>query len=487
MIIIKNRNRVIKLFIINYRLIFLIIILLFATSILRLYSLEKPDTIEDEHSYIVDAQRLLNKDPYTSIRHHTFRHPDCCQGHPFLAQIFSVIIFKIGGVSSITARLPYAIAGILTVFAVLFFNNKFGLSSAYLSALILAIMPFAVRFSRLVHLDAISALWYTLSALMVWKYKQNNKLIYLIAIGIFIGLSVSTKLNGIILLFMVSLLLVFVKPNFKNYFSIKQLIITSRNIFCILFPALLIIFLLNDPGAYLDGILQPAPVYSLASIDYWIGAIKSISFWREALFNLLSPPLFIVWIISIIFLLKKGGNWSKFLLIWQGVTLSFFVFHRPGLSGEHGLLPALPPIALSTGYFITSLKLRSITIFLLLSILPFTFWYGMFLKPLPYRPDTYYANRTLRDTFYLDIINRVNELAPVNGNVFLLPQARYPIYALRSDVTWSYYDLNKANVFVVSDAAQISELKGNLSFIESREAVEDGEVLIRYIFVRNNF
>lgn len=262
--------------------------------------------------------------------------------------------------------------------------------------------------------------------------------------------------------------------------------INLKEILFLLLPAVLVALLLNDPGAYLDGIVHPAQSYNLSSLCFWTDVLGSISFWEKALFNLLSPAVFFAWILSLSLLIlgKDYGYFRRFILTWQLVTLSFFIFHREGLSGEHGLIIAIPPILLGVAFMLRKLNTSRWLFFVfMLSILPFTFFYGLFLVPLPYRPATYYANRTVGDTFYLNVIKRVNYLAKPNSNVFLLPQNEYPIFSLRKDLSWNYYEPQKSDVFVVSNPELLPK-NANFSYIESMSGFEDGKVLSRYIFIK---
>ena len=168
-----------------------ILCILFAASILRLWNLDRPDINPDEDHYIQDAVRFSRKDPFISIRYHTFKHPEPSIGHPFLAQITGAGIFKILGYSNFTTRLPQALAGIFTVAVLFLFNRSLGGRVAVMSASILAILPFAVRYNRDAHIDSLFALFTTLTALFIWKFISSRNVIWLLATSIVIGLAIS--------------------------------------------------------------------------------------------------------------------------------------------------------------------------------------------------------------------------------------------------------------------------------------------------------
>ena len=289
----------------------LTIVIIIIASILRLWYLDHPDTIADENGYIDDAYRLLNNDPYISIRHHPFKHPEGSQGHPFLAQILTVGIYKVSGVSNYSSRLPYALSGILTVVVLLLFFKGIPRRTMMLSALFLAISPFAVRFSRLVHLDAISVLWYTLLGATMWNYYLTKNRLYLILGGVSCALAISTKLNGIIILLFALILFILQSKQLTISPIVSYLKLNFYNILFFILPALFVTLLLNDPGAYLDGVIHPAPVYKMTSLDFWRGALYSLPFWAKAMFYLLSPIVLITWITSLYFLFKEKGYFKR--------------------------------------------------------------------------------------------------------------------------------------------------------------------------------
>jgi len=464
-----------------------ILCILFAASILRLWNLDRPDINPDEDHYIQDAVRFSRKDPFISIRYHTFKHPEPSIGHPFLAQITGAGIFKILGYSNFTARLPQALAGIFTVAALFLFSRSLSGRVAVISASILAIFPFAVRYNRDAHLDSIFAFLVALTALFIWRYNFNRNFIWLIAAGIAVGLAISTKLDGIITLFLsfALLSLSYISSGFAGIKNFKELIKAAS---LILIVSSIIAFLLNDPASYLGAIFKPSdPNFKLISAEFWISSAKSYKFWGQVGFYLLSPPVLFIWLASVVYLLIRHDYTSRFLLVWQITLLSLFVFHRPGLSGQYGLLPVTPPIVISMSYFLHQIfKKKSLFIVtvLIIMVLPFTRLYGLYLKSLPYYKGDSIWTRTIGDSFYLDTIKNVNDLAPRNGKVFLLPQSNYPLFSLRSDLSWTYSDIEDSDVFVVSSPELIESVETKIVLIGETSRYQDDENLIRYIFAK---
>ena len=462
--------------------------LLLAASILRLWHLESPDINPDEDHYIQDAVRLSHGDPYISVRYHTFKHGEPSIGHPFLVQVIGANVFKIFGYSNFTARLPQALAGILTVVTLLLFNKNLGGRVAFVGALLLAILPFTVRYSRDAHLDSIFALFLTSVALFIWRYNSSRNWIWLVLSGVFVGFAISTKLDGVIALIL-ALTLIFSSQFNSNSIGKDGLKYFSTITAVILLTSFIIFFLLNDPTSYLGAVVKPAdPNYTLMSAEFWTSAFKGYKFWGQVGFYLLSPAILFVWLFSLVYLIRNNNNTSRFLIIWQLVLLPLIFFHGPGLSGPYGLLPIIPPIMLTLAYLLRHIfkeKLMAITVFLLLLTLPFTSLYGLYIKPLPYHVrDTW--NRTLEDIFYLEIINEVNNITPPNGKVYLLPQTNYPIVHLRSDISWNYSEPEKSDTLVVGSFNSLEKLDIKLSLHRIISKYQDGENLIRYVFYKRN-
>lgn len=462
--------------------IFTVIIL---GGLLRLIWLDRIDFTADEDHYISEAQRWLRKDPYISVRHHPFQHPRPNIGHPFLVQLLSAEIYQGVGFSAWSARLPSVFTGILILIFILLFRGELGGQISVYAGLLFALSPFAVRFNRDAHLDSFLALWTTIAAFCLWFWHTSLKKekLWLITAGIASGFSISTKLNGIIALILSGVLLLVMERRFTNWL---------RLFLYIIIPAGFIFVILNDPMAYFDGIANPAdPSFPLYGFGFWKSALLSLkSFWPGVFFTLLSPAVVVGWLVSFIWMATRRNTAGRFLLCWQGILLLLFVFHRPGVSGEYGLLPVIPALLMSLSYFMIqaykSKKMFSkLALFVLPAmVLPYTIWYGLRFKPVKYYSQNYMMNRRIGDAFFIDMIKTINSFAPKNGKIFFLPQGNYPFFALREDLSWSYYgDLTKFDVIVVEDPRIAGSLSG-LKLFNKVDGRQDGIPLTRFIYVK---
>jgi 4-amino-4-deoxy-L-arabinose transferase-like glycosyltransferase len=471
------------------------VLILTIAAVLRLWLLNKPDVTDDEKHYIIDAQRLANKDPYIALRYHPFRHPEPSIGHPFLYQAEQAVIFKTLGYSVYTSRLPNALSGIAIVAALFLFSKQLGGRVSALAAFLAAVLPMAVRYNRNAQLDSVFALWITLCALSIWKYLTENKKFWLVLSGIFAGMTISTKLNGIYIVPMIFLLLTFVKGEKFNLVLVRRVFIESLWVGA---PACIIAFLLNDPLAYLDGIINPSfEAYSFFSKEFITQRIpflfnpRSIFTFFKANFLLLSPFMLGVSIVAFNFLIFKARNMvSRFLILWIFPFLNLFIIHGFDIEGVYGWVPLISPLVLGVSYFVNNLDRKTaniVVLSVLVFMIPFVFLFGWRMRSLPYKNFPATNNRVITETFYQDVIKKVNEITPKGGRVFFLPQIYYPLYALRTDISWSYYgDLSTFDVYVVESENLLRDAANKIELVENKVSFQDDTLLDRKIYRRIN-
>lgn len=463
-----------------------VILILVAALFLRTWNLEKPDVSPDEYHYISDAHRFLTHDPYMSLRHHPFAHAQPNIGHPFLVQIITVMAFKVLGVSIFTSRLPSALAGVATIAALFLFGRGIKRKMIFYAASILAILPFMVRYNRDAHLDSIFTLWMTLIPVAIFRYHQGKNKVWLIFAGLICGFAFSTKLDGIFALVLAFGLLLFTDK--KISLTRKFLINFWHESVLIFMPFALVVFLLNDPGAYLDGVLHPSDRhFNFLSGDYLtrIGVLPTLI--PKVAGYLISAPLAIVYLVSLAVVLARRDMVARFLLLWQVLMLGTVLVHLPGMSGDWGWMPIIVSVILTVGYVLSRFsKKKSLTIFalLIISLVPNLYMYGLRFKPLPYLPSGPF-NRTINDTYYQTVVSFVNKISPPKGHVYFLPPYGYTVYILRDDLSWSYFgDLAKYNVFVVEDQQSVESVKDKIKLAGVVSRFQDGRQYTAYIYLR---
>lgn len=154
---------------------------------------------------------------------------------------FTDIMYKIFGYTQLASRMAALIFGsfsILTLYLLSreFFNEKISTASAFL----LAIAPFHIKLT-IAEQDVMAMFFVLVGMFLFVKALKNNNFKYLSLSGIFIGLSIYSKVYT--LLFIPSLLLYFIYFNKKS----KNNIITKNNIKKILI-FLLVIFVFTIPA-----------------------------------------------------------------------------------------------------------------------------------------------------------------------------------------------------------------------------------------------
>lgn len=153
-----------------------------AAFLLRIYNLAGHDMAGDDVLYsfrsigYLDyvASTNLQSTPVTWFSERQWWQGLSFHDHPPLVFAIQWLFFKIGGVNLWAARLPFALAGTLSVFFIfllgrLLFNPIVGL----FSAMALAVSNYAVLFSRVGYLDGFLALWIILSIYFFVKAKTN--------------------------------------------------------------------------------------------------------------------------------------------------------------------------------------------------------------------------------------------------------------------------------------------------------------------------
>ncbi|MBI2009908.1 MAG: glycosyltransferase family 39 protein [Candidatus Chisholmbacteria bacterium] len=453
---------------------------------LRVWRLGDADVTPDEYHYIHDGERLWHGDPYITIRHHPFFHPEPNMGHPFLVQVVMATGFKIWGSSIVTARLVSVVAGFGTVGLILWFDRRMPWRARATGALLYAILPLAVRFDRTAYLDSLLTLWVLGVGSSIWRYSQSGRRekIYLMLGGVAGGLAVATKLSGIFALLAGIILLGLVwwdegrKRTLAKLFSWQLWFLAA---------GITVSWLLNDPAAYWNGIFHPADMeFQVLTLGYWMNGIGLfLAQIARASWFLLGPAMVGAGLYALVFMIRHQVQnfFLKFVCFWL-LSLVGFLWLQP--KSEYAWLPLLPPLVLMTAYVFNGLRrpslVKRVTLGLLLATLPFTMWYGWRFKKLPYIRASHFYNRTIDDNFYRTIVQRVNQLTPQGGKVLFLPQQDYPYFALRPDISWSYYgDWSDFDVYVVDDKTQMPD---DVTLVETLTAVEDEQELSRKIFRR---
>ncbi len=106
---------------------------------------------------------------------------------------FTALIFRIFGDTDVTARLGYALFGTALVAVPYFFRDYLGRTGAFLAALMLALSPTLLYFSRFGRNDIIMAFFAASLLVLMWRYVKEGHRRYLYLASAVMALMFATK------------------------------------------------------------------------------------------------------------------------------------------------------------------------------------------------------------------------------------------------------------------------------------------------------
>ena len=296
-------------------------------SFLRIWDINAMGYNTDEAVYAGQAAAIAGV-PYLKDMFPVFR------AHPLLFQFILSVIYKYQ-FSDVSGRLLAAAVGIGCVLvAYQIGNTLYGPLPGALAAIFLALMPYHVIVSRQVLLDGPMVFCATLSLYMLARFGKEQRVIWLFAAGISMGLTVLSKETGIVL---VGSIYVFLTLASELRIRFWNLIVGSVITAIVIAPFPVSLYLAGGSHSgqnYLIWQLFRRPNHE------W-------SFYLTAV-----PPAIGVWLIVAallgLILLWHERSWrEKLLLAWIIVPLTFFEIWP--VKGFQYLLPIAPPLAVLAG------------------------------------------------------------------------------------------------------------------------------------------
>ncbi len=239
-----------------------------------------------------------------------------------------VAFFNLFGVSLFSARLVTVVFSVLSLWLVFeLAYSMFDGKTAFLSAVLLALMPGYFWLSHLALIEMTLLFFFTLSLFLFWRWIQTKKDVYMILSGLAIGLAILSKyqafLAGLLILFCILFL---ERGRLKHAFSRFMLLVGGAAL--VVVPWLIVATrlygekLLNNwlyaiqvgnPDKFAYSSRYPSPIFYLIDLVWPYGAFHPISIFIYAL--CLAGLGFLVW---------RHGRGDKFLLIWFVVVYVFF-------------------------------------------------------------------------------------------------------------------------------------------------------------------
>lgn len=120
-----------------------------------------------------------------------YRHDPLMHG-PFLFHL-NALIYLLFGVSDATARLAPALFGTAIVGLPYFLRDRIGRTPALVAAALLVVSPSFLYFSRFIRNDIYSATWTLALVILIFKYLDNRRNLYLYLLAAILSLSYATK------------------------------------------------------------------------------------------------------------------------------------------------------------------------------------------------------------------------------------------------------------------------------------------------------
>jgi len=319
----------------------IIIAVILAAVILRLWALSNDDMLTDEVYYSLRSIGFLDYAgmekqstpldwfvPLPGWTHLSFHD------HPPLVFIIQHLFFLLFGVSIFVSRLPFALAGVISVYLIYLIAKKtFDEKTALLASALAAIMAVSVYISRVALMESIVITLILLAWYLFSKALEKEN--YWYWWGAAVGLSFLAKYTAFpILVVFLIYLLIYKREVFKNYRFYLGLLL----VLVIFSPVIIYNFLLFQNTGHFD--LQFAALFG-QKVEVWqtLTAKVSGSFFDKffaigpALLDDFSPVTITLLILAVIFSffswLKKKAPANFLLLLFLVSYLLLFILINP--------------------------------------------------------------------------------------------------------------------------------------------------------------
>jgi len=294
---------------------------------LRIWEINAMGYNTDEAVYAGQAAAIAGV-PYLKDMFPVFR------AHPLLFQFLLSLIYRYQ-FSDLSGRLLAASIGIGTILLVyLIGKTLYGRLPGALGAIFIALMPYHVVVSRQVLLDGPMVFCATLTLYMLARFGKSQRVVWLFAAGISMGLTVLSKETGIVLMGAIYIFLTLASELRVRFWS---LVIGGVLTALVIAPF--------PVSLYLAGGQHSGQNYLI-----WQLFRRPNHPWPFYLTTV--PPAIGVWLIVAaiigLFLLYRERSWrEKLLLAWIIVPITFFQIWP--VKGFQYLLPIAPPLAVLAG------------------------------------------------------------------------------------------------------------------------------------------
>ena len=407
----------------NFILI-LAVIIVFSAAI-RLFRINEPNRYYfDEVYHVVTARTFAQNNP---AAYDPFAPPPE-EGtaydwlHPPLAKLIQATSIKLLGDNSISWRLPSAIFGTALILATAILATvMFGKKAGIFSGLILSFENLTLVMSRIAMNDIFVTFFSVCAFIFATLYSKKQKLIWVIASSIFLGLAIASKWTGAYALLIVLAFLLLEKlRNQKSLLPLMSIVIIPLFIYLASYGQFW--FQKHTISQFIDLHKQIWWYQNRSDLEHpygttplfctpkgldgpkswcpWALDVKGVYFSFETygpkngyIYALGNPLIFWAGIAAISYLISKFARERKILL---GLVIAgYFIFWLPWIFTPRLLflyhyLPSLPFLAIALGILLKDIwetKFKFLTIFIILIFASAFFYFYPITSGYPINPQ----------------------------------------------------------------------------------------------------
>lgn len=301
--------------------------------LLRVWRLDALGFNSDEAVYAGQAASLAGNPNYTPF-FPVFR------AHPMLFQTLLSPFFRTGE-ADVAGRVVVAVLGVATVLAVHLLGARlYGRRVGLVAALLVAVMPYHVIVTRQVLLDGPMVLFATLTLYCLVRFVQGQQVLWYVATGAMLGVTMLTKETSVVLAGGVYAFLA-LTPMVRRPVRMSLLAIT----------AMLAVFLTHPVSQALAGRSQTGKSYLVWQL--FRRPNHSMGFYAETVPAAMGL-LVVAAAVGGLWWLRRHRSWRETLLLaWIAAPVVFFQLWP--VKGFQYLLPAAAPVAVLAARGLTGL------------------------------------------------------------------------------------------------------------------------------------
>lgn len=396
--------------------------IILVAAVVRFWDLGGPRMSADESLHYFPEMQNIHQLPFeqqrihpTDLYHATSPGP---VGHPLFAVQVANVVMRVLEPTAAVGRGVMVVSGLLLVgLAYLIGRDLYSEKHGLIASAITAFLPLAVRYQRTLYLDPMYSL---LTAAWFWcllrAFGRSANLGWLAAAGVLLGLTAATKTSAPFLMIIAVGYVAYcwwqgrteakaaataTKNNKKKEKRQRR---SSHQLFpewfygpwsklvMMLGLGLIVFLVFVSPRSYFEAIRNPVDTgfQNKGLVEYLIH-LWAVRDWLAGVsLYLWTPPVLIAAAVGFVVI---GRRWRLFqaadllLILWLIAVSPLLLLHTAGLSGEHGHLSFIVPVALLAAVGIVALPARWLVpavVVVLLPMIPATILYGLRLVLIPY-------------------------------------------------------------------------------------------------------